>query len=586
VCPSQSGVAYAVPAVSGATSYTWSYSGTGATINGSTNSVTIDFAANATAGTLSVTASNGCGTSTPQTLSITTNGNLPAQPSSFTTSTAVVCGSTTAIVYEVAAVSGATSYNWTYSGTGATINGSTNSVTIDFAANATAGILSVTAVNSCGTSAALTENITFGTAPSPTGNITVSSATVCQGATSVSYAVATTNGATSYNWTYSGTGATINGNTNAVTIDFANNATAGTLSVAAANACGTSSSQTIAIAVNNLPAAPRNFAFSSTTVCQGANGASYQVAAVTGATDYTWTYSGTSATINQNGNSATISYSNTATSGVLSVSAVNSCGTGAPITLNVTVNSLATVPQSLTGKTSVCRGESTSYNVTNVSGMTYTWTLPSGWQGTSNTSTINVIAGQNGGAIQVTARNSCGISQPAVIQVSVNQLPTASLAPFAKQCASAGEITLSGGSPTGGVYAVNGIASPTFNPSTSGAGNYNITYTYTDGNGCSATASAVMIVSICAGVEDVDFADISLYPNPVDNMLNLNISESGTYKLSIYDALGRNVAKDELSIVSGGVATFSTAEIANGTYTIRITNKEGNIWNAKFIVKH
>jgi hypothetical protein len=218
--------------------------------------------------------------------------------------------------------------------------------------------------------------------------------------------------------------------------------------------------------------------------------------------------------------------------------------------------------------------------------MTYTWTLPSGWQGTSNTSTINVIAGQNGGAIQVTARNSCGISQPAVIQVSVNQLPTASLAPFAKQCASAGEITLSGGSPTGGVYAVNGIASPTFNPSTSGAGNYNITYTYTDGNGCSATASAVMIVSICAGVEDVDFADISLYPNPVDNMLNLNISESGTYKLSIYDALGRNVAKDELSIVSGGVATFSTAEIANGTYSIRITNKEGNSWNAKFIVKH
>jgi hypothetical protein len=224
--------------------------------------------------------------------------------------------------------------------------------------------------------------------------------------------------------------------------------------------------------------------------------------------------------------------------------------------------------------------------VTNVAGVTYTWTLPSGWSGTSNTSSINTIAGQNGGAIQVTARNSCGISQPAILQVIVNQLPTASLVPFAKQCASAGEITLTGGSPAGGVYAVNGTATPTFNPSLNGAGNYNITYTYTDGNGCSASASAVMIVSICAGVEDVSFADISLYPNPVDNMLNLNISESGTYKLSIYDALGRNVAKDELSIVSGGIATFSTAEIANGTYTIRVTNQEGNSWNAKFIVKH
>jgi hypothetical protein len=587
VCLGTNGVVYTIPVVNGATSYNWSYGGTGATINGSTNSITIDFAANATVGTLSVTAQNGCGTSTAQTLPITlTAGSVPSQPTAFTTSSTTICRNTTAVVYEVVAVNGATSYNWTYSGTGATINGNINSVTIDFAANTTAGTLSVSAVNGCGTSTALTQNISLGTAPDPTGNIVVSTATVCQGASGVAYQVANTNGATSYNWSYSGTGATINGTGNSVTVDFANNATAGTLSVSAQNSCGSSTAQTVSIAVNNLPAAPRNFAVSTTTLCQGANGASYQVAAVIGATGYSWSYSGTGATINQNGNSATISFNNTATSGVLSVSAINSCGNGAPITLNITVNSLAGRPQNLSGSTSVCRGTPTTYSVTNVAGVTYTWTLPSGWSGTSNTSSINTIAGQNGGAIQVTARNSCGISQPAILQVIVNQLPTASLVPFAKQCASAGEITLTGGSPAGGVYAVNGTATPTFNPSLNGAGNYNITYTYTDGNGCSATASAVMIVSICAGVEDVSFADISLYPNPVDNMLNLNISESGIYNLAIYDALGRNVAKDELSIVSGGVATFNTAEIANGTYTIRITNQEGNSWNAKFIVKH
>jgi hypothetical protein len=72
VCKGSTGNAYAVPAVAGATSYQWSYSGTGATIVGSTNSVTINFSATATNGTLSVSAVNGCGPGTARTLGITT----------------------------------------------------------------------------------------------------------------------------------------------------------------------------------------------------------------------------------------------------------------------------------------------------------------------------------------------------------------------------------------------------------------------------------------------------------------------------------------------------------------------------------
>ncbi len=51
----QTGVVYTVPNVPG-TTYTWAYSGTDATINGSGNSVTLNFDAEATSGTLSVTA--------------------------------------------------------------------------------------------------------------------------------------------------------------------------------------------------------------------------------------------------------------------------------------------------------------------------------------------------------------------------------------------------------------------------------------------------------------------------------------------------------------------------------------------------
>jgi len=64
-----SNVPYTVPLVTGVT-YKWSYSGSGATITGTTNSVLISFSLTATSGTLSVTATNGCGTSTARTLSI------------------------------------------------------------------------------------------------------------------------------------------------------------------------------------------------------------------------------------------------------------------------------------------------------------------------------------------------------------------------------------------------------------------------------------------------------------------------------------------------------------------------------------
>lgn len=57
----QAGVSYSVPAIANATSYVWSYSGTGATINGAGNAVTIDFSGSATSGNLTVYGTNSCG---------------------------------------------------------------------------------------------------------------------------------------------------------------------------------------------------------------------------------------------------------------------------------------------------------------------------------------------------------------------------------------------------------------------------------------------------------------------------------------------------------------------------------------------
>lgn len=63
-------VPYAVTPIANATAYIWSYSGTGATINGTGTDVTIDFAIDATEGTLSVKGSNSCGEGLASTLDI------------------------------------------------------------------------------------------------------------------------------------------------------------------------------------------------------------------------------------------------------------------------------------------------------------------------------------------------------------------------------------------------------------------------------------------------------------------------------------------------------------------------------------
>lgn len=80
VCQGQQSVAYSVPSISNATGYIWSLP-SGATIAGgnNTNSITVNFAANASSGNISVAGSNSCGNGTSSSLAVTVNP-APAAP--------------------------------------------------------------------------------------------------------------------------------------------------------------------------------------------------------------------------------------------------------------------------------------------------------------------------------------------------------------------------------------------------------------------------------------------------------------------------------------------------------------------------
>ena len=79
----QTDIPYSVVSDANTTSYQWSYSGTGVTINGTASAVTLDFVGNASSGNLQVIAVNGCGNSPAASQAITVRDE-PVQFSSFT----------------------------------------------------------------------------------------------------------------------------------------------------------------------------------------------------------------------------------------------------------------------------------------------------------------------------------------------------------------------------------------------------------------------------------------------------------------------------------------------------------------------
>ncbi len=77
----------------------------------------------------------------------------------------------------------------------------------------------------------------------------------------------------------------------------------------------------------------------------------------------------------------------------------------------------------VSGNNQVCSGTTQTYSIVPVSNATgYSWTLPSGWTGSSTTNSITALAG-NSGTISVAAVNSCGTGIGQVLNVSVDPMP-------------------------------------------------------------------------------------------------------------------------------------------------------------------
>ncbi len=343
ICAGASVTFTATPTNGGTPSYQWKKNGSNVGANaatytdaGLTNGNTITCVITSTASCASTT------TATSNTITETVTNNVTPSVSIAANPGSAICSGTSVTFTATPTNGGTPSYQWKKNGT----NVGTNSATYtDVSLNNNDAIMCVmTSTAACATtttatSSTITMNIT--NAVTPSVSITANPGNnICSGSPVTFTATPTNGGTPSYQWKKNGTNVGTNSNT--YTDNGLNNNDVITCVMTSTASCAsttTVTSNAITMNVSNTTATqPGNFTVSSGTTYDGQTGVVYTVPNIPGTT-YTWSYSGTGATINGTGNSVTVDFSTAATSGTLSVTATTgSCSSpSAARTIPVTV---------------------------------------------------------------------------------------------------------------------------------------------------------------------------------------------------------------------------------------------------------
>ena len=366
-----------------------------------------------------------------------------------------------------------------------------------------AGLYAVTAtVNGC-TSNSSTAMVTIN--PTPVPPIISSNSPVCSGA-NLNLMASSVAGA-SYNWT--GPNGFISSSQNPTIANVTTNVSGNYYVTATLNGC-TGNAAIISIIVNPTPAIPS--VSSNSPICEYSN-IQLNTSGIANA-NYTWSGPNGFSSLLQNPaiNNATIAaagtYSATAT--------VNGC-TSAASTVVVNVNSIPIAP-TVSNNGPVCAGTDILLTASLVSGASYNWTGPNGFNSGLQNPVINNTATTISGTYYVTVTLNGCTSNSSNTNISVKPIPSAPVLSTNSPVCTGNSILLSASSNTNASYSwtgPNGFMANTQNPlisnaTFSNAGLYNALVTV---NGCTSTASSISVAidqtpqapvatnnsSICAG---------------------------------------------------------------------------------------
>jgi hypothetical protein len=129
--------------------------------------------------------------------------------------------------------------------------------------------------------------------------------------------------------------------------------------------------------------------------------------------------------------------------------------------------------------------------------------------------------------------------------------------------------SLSGGQPSGGNWSGVGVNANMFDPGVVPLGSNVLTYTYTDSLNCTGTATAEVIVDECLELDALSAMELSVYPNPASNTVNIKAKE-GKYALRLMDLSGQEISEAQFT---GATYQLSLSGLAPGVYHLEVSSE-------------
>jgi len=481
VCAGQMAVPYSVASQTNVV-YIWNYTGGTANINGTGNSINIDFGNNPTTGTISVYAQNSCSTTPVLTGTI----DVLASPNILINGNNTMCAN----AQEILTASGAATYTWNTGATSASVVVSPSSATV----------YTVTGTNANGCVAI--KEFTMDVIASPTVQITGSTVSVCPNQTVALTAVGNGN---LFIWSDGFIGANHTVSANATTIYTVTNTFT--------NSCYTQVTYTLNVTSTAISVS------GNTTVCTGAT----TTLTASGVNTYTWSDGGTS--------NVNVITPNSSTTFTLNGTTLNGC----PASLIVPINVVNPPTVSISGGDTICEGKFATLVANATGAVTY------GWNSGANTATITVSP--IGTFTYVVTVDNGGCTATASHEVFVKLIPTVDFSVTGTPFCTTDAVYTFTSNPSGGSYSGTGVSGNTFDPAV-GVGIYPILYQVTASNGCLASQTQTIEVQLCTGVAETENNFFSVFPNPATNFVTIQ-SDKEIKSILVYDYSGKLVKQIE-----------------------------------------
>ncbi len=233
----------------------------------------------------------------------------------------------------------------------------------------------------------------------------------------------------------------------------------------------------------------------------------------------------------------------------------------------------------ITGTNQFCVGANaiTTLSANTIAGaQSYTWSVPANATITTSSSTNSVTVDLTALAagvytINVAGINGCGNGVLFPITVTLNALPTISVATNASLICTGQQATLTANGANTYSWSTtstntNIIVSPVVNTT--------YTVTGTDINNCSNFSVITQSVSLCTGFvtsSGVETRDIKIYPNPSKDIFNVNcdcFDKSSSYK--IYNALGQLIVEQKIFSIT---TQIDLSKYPKGLYYLKISSQ-------------